>query len=39
VLGGWLWQWQTIALHAAVGTCCALCAALLLAWGMPEIGN
>ena len=34
---GWLWQWQNIALHAAVGIVCALVAALLLARGMVEI--
>jgi predicted MFS family arabinose efflux permease len=37
VLGGWLWNWQNIAVHSAVGACCALASALLLAWGMVEI--
>ncbi len=37
VAGGWLWQWQNIALHAAVGVACALGAAILLARGMVEI--
>ena len=37
VLGGWLWHWQNIAVHSAVGACCALAAALLLAWGLVEI--
>lgn len=39
VLGGWLWQWQNIALHSAVGASCALAAALLLAWGVAEISQ
>ncbi|MEA3339119.1 MAG: MFS transporter [Chloroflexota bacterium] len=30
VAGGWLWRWENIALHAAVGATCALVAA----WGM-----
>jgi predicted MFS family arabinose efflux permease len=38
-IGAWLWQWQRIALHAVVGAACALLAALLLAWGMAEIGS
>jgi len=37
LVGGWLWQWQNIALHAGVGAVCALGAMLLLAWGMKEI--
>jgi len=37
LVGGWLWQWQTIALNAGVGAICALLAALLLARGMKEI--
>jgi predicted MFS family arabinose efflux permease len=37
LVGGWLWQWQTIALNAGVGAACALLAALLLARGMREI--
>ena len=37
LVGGWLWQWQTIALNAGVGAVCALLAALLLARGMREI--
>ena len=37
LVGGWLWQWQTIALNAGVGAVCALLAALLLARGMKEI--
>jgi len=38
LVGGWLWRWQSIALHASVGAACALIAALLLARGMTEIG-
>lgn len=38
LVGGWLWQWQTIALNAGVGAACALLAALLLVRGMKEIG-
>ncbi len=36
LIGGWLWRWQDIALHAWVGAACALLAAILLAWGMVE---
>jgi predicted MFS family arabinose efflux permease len=36
LVGGWLWQWQSIALHAGVGALCALVAALLLARGLAE---
>jgi predicted MFS family arabinose efflux permease len=38
LVGGWLWQWQSIALQAGVGALCALLGALLLVWGMTEIG-
>ena len=38
LVGGWLWQWQSIALHAGVGAACALAGALLLARGLKEIG-
>ena len=38
LVGGWLWQWQSIALHAGVGAVCALAGALLLARGLEEIG-
>ncbi len=34
VVGGWLWRWENIALHAAAGAACALVAAFLLVWGM-----
>jgi predicted MFS family arabinose efflux permease len=37
LLGGWLWRWQSIALHAGVGAACALAAALLLARGMAGV--
>jgi predicted MFS family arabinose efflux permease len=37
IVGGWLWQWQSIALHAGGGAACALAAALLLARGMAEV--
>jgi predicted MFS family arabinose efflux permease len=36
-IGGWLWQWQRIALHAGLGAVCALIAALLMARGVVEI--
>jgi predicted MFS family arabinose efflux permease len=36
-IGGWLWQWQSIALHAGLGAVCALIAAFLLARGLTEI--
>ncbi len=36
-VGGWLWQWQSIALHAGLGAVCALVAAFLLARGVTEI--
>jgi len=39
LIGGWLWRWQDIALHAWVGAACALLAAILLAWGMVEPGD
>lgn len=38
-VGVWLWQWQNIALNAGLGAVCAFAAALLLAWGMTEIGS
>jgi len=38
LIGGWLWRWQSIALHTGVGAACALAAALLLARGMKKIG-
>jgi predicted MFS family arabinose efflux permease len=38
LVGGWLWQWQNIALHAGVGAICALTAAILLAREMKEMG-
>ena len=34
VVGGWLWRWERIALHAGMGASCAVIAALFLAWGM-----
>jgi len=39
--GGWLWQGQGggIALNAWVGAGCALAAALLMAWGVAEVGD
>jgi predicted MFS family arabinose efflux permease len=37
LVGGWLWRWQSIALHAGVGAACALVAALLLARGMTAV--
>lgn len=39
--GGWLWHWHgtSIALHAIVGAASALAAAILMSWGMAEIGE
>ena len=37
VAGGWLWQWERITLHAAVGALCALVAALVLGLGMRGV--
>jgi len=37
--GGWLWRWQSIALHAGLGAACALVAALLVARGVMEVGS
>jgi predicted MFS family arabinose efflux permease len=37
VTGGWLWKWESIAIHTTVGAACALLAALILAWGVAEI--
>ena len=39
IVGGWLWQWQNIALQAGVGAACALAAALLFGWGIRESGT
>jgi predicted MFS family arabinose efflux permease len=36
VAGGWLWRWQSIALHAWSGALCALLAALVLGFGVVE---
>jgi len=36
-IGGWLWRWENIALHAGAGAACALVAALLVARGMREV--
>lgn len=36
-IGGWLWQWESIGIHAGAGTACALAGALVLARGMREI--
>ncbi|MDY7079717.1 MAG: MFS transporter [Chloroflexota bacterium] len=36
LIGGWLWRWQRIGLHAGVGTVCALVAAFLLVWGVED---
>jgi predicted MFS family arabinose efflux permease len=35
--GGWMWQWERIALHAALGALSALAAALVLAVGLPGV--
>jgi predicted MFS family arabinose efflux permease len=34
LIGGWLWRWQSIALHAGLGAACALTAAFLFVYGM-----
>jgi predicted MFS family arabinose efflux permease len=39
LVGGWLWQWHSIALNAGVGALCALVGALLLVWGMTEVAQ
>jgi predicted MFS family arabinose efflux permease len=39
MVGGWLWQWQSIALHAGAGSVCALVAMLLLTRGVKEVGG
>jgi len=39
IVGGLLWRWESIALHAAVGALCAFVAMLLLGLGMTEIGE
>lgn len=39
LVGGWLWQWQSIALNAGAGALCALVGALLLVWGMTEVAQ
>lgn len=41
VTGGWLWTWQGdgIAPNAWTGAACALAAALIMAWGMVEVGD
>ncbi len=36
LVGGQLWRWENMALHAGVGAICALGAAALLAWGIKE---
>lgn len=38
-VGGWLWQWQSMALDSVVGAACALAAALVLAHGTAEVGS
>jgi predicted MFS family arabinose efflux permease len=35
-IGGWLWQWRSLALHTGAGAICALAAALLLGRGLAE---
>jgi predicted MFS family arabinose efflux permease len=37
VAGGWLWHWESIAVHAYVGAGCALLGAVSLFRGVPEI--
>jgi predicted MFS family arabinose efflux permease len=39
VAGGWLWHWESIAIHAYIGAGCALLGAIFLFWGVPEIGT
>ena len=38
VLGGWLWQWESIALHAAIGVICSLVGTLVLGLGKRQVG-
>ena len=38
LIGGWLWQWESIALNAGVGAACAIVGAVIVVWGMREIG-
>ena len=37
LIGGWLWQWESIALQAGVGAACALVGTVLLARGLTEV--
>jgi predicted MFS family arabinose efflux permease len=37
MIGGWLWNWESISIHATVGAASALAAAITLAWGISEI--
>lgn len=39
LLGGWLWQWENIALQAGVGIACSLIASVLLVWGIRDVGK
>jgi len=39
LIGGWLWRWESISLHATAGAACALAAAFLLARGVKEVGQ
>ena len=36
LVGGWLWQWERIGLHAGLGAACALTGALLWGFGLRE---
>ena len=37
LIGGWLWQWESIALQAGVGAACALVGTVLFARGLTEV--
>jgi predicted MFS family arabinose efflux permease len=39
LIGGWLWQWENIALQATFGAACALFGAVLLLWGVRDVGS
>lgn len=39
IVGGWLWQWENIALQAGIGLICSLLGSLLVAWGIRGVGE
>ena len=38
LVGGWLWQWESIALNAGVGAACAIVGVAIVVWGMQDVG-